>query len=325
VTTAATNAVASVQFVPGITVGGSESGQVVQAVQAVAAAAAQPAVWTVGVPVTSNNTNTCPYQLSPISPNADTGFRIISTACSGIVKSQLSVKQVPITVIAGSIPHTMTQCVFQACFVKMTAESDEHYSRVPSKEIAWLECYAQYGGGLANIAPSSQVNQIISGAFPKLRKIVILPFLSVASNGTSGLSPLNSTFASEPATCSAFVGNAAVSYMNVRLGVNNVYPKDIQYAWEDYLQTAQGDGAINGGLENGMSCGLISQSDWESAYGYRVIDLSRHELANDLQPQNISVKFKNESIKTMDYIVLVYYEKTCGLDTQKGLLETFKY
>ena len=136
--------------------------------------------------------------------------------------------------------------------------------------------------------------------------------------------PLNSTFASEGGTLSAFQGNSAVSLMNVRLGVNNIYPKDIEYGYENYLQTVQGDGALNGALENGVSCGLISQTDWESAYGYRVIDLSRHEHANDLQPQNISVKFKNQSTKTMDYIVLVYYEKTCGIDTQRGLLETFK-
>jgi hypothetical protein len=255
----------------------------------------------------------------------ESGFKILAAAGSkGTVKSQISVCQVPATVIAGSIAHTMTQCVFQACFVKMTAAADEQYSRSPSKEVAWLECYAQYGGGLANIAAGGQVNQLISGSFPKLRKLVILPFIAVSANGTSGLSPLNSTFAAEGGTLSAFVGNSAVSLMNVRLGVNNVYPKDIEYGYENYLQTVQGDGAMNGGLENGMSCGLISQSDWESSYGYRVVDLSRHEQANDLQPQNISVKFKNQSTRAMDYIVLVYYEKSCGIDCQRGLLETFK-
>ena len=280
---------------------------------------------TVSAPTTSSLTNTTPYQLSQISNTSDTGFRVVAThSATATVKSQISVCQVPTSVIAGSVAHPLTQCLFQACFVKMTAEADIEYSKHPSKEISWEDCYCQYGGALSNIASGGQVNQLLSGQFSKLRKLVILPFLTSASNGSCGLSPLNSTFASEPGTLSAYVGTSAVSLLNCRIGVNNVYSKDQEYCWEQYLQSAQGQSAINGGVSSGLSSGLITQMDWETSYCYRILDLSRHESANDIQPQSIAVKFKNQSAKTMDYIVMLYFEKIVGIDTQRGLLETFK-
>jgi hypothetical protein len=288
------------------------------AIQTLTVGIAANGVLTLSAPVVSGITNTTPYQLSPISHYENTGFLLADGALSGTIKSQLGVIQAK--GITGSLPHALPNCLFQACFVKMDSDKDLSYSQSPNKTVCWEETYCQYGGNFANVAAGSQVNQLISGTFSKLRKIIIMPFLSPSANGTSGLSPICSTFASEPATCSQFVSNSAISNMNVRLGINNIYPRNIQYTYENYLQSFQGDNALDGGLEKGVSSGLISQSDWETAYGYRVIDLSRHERQNDLQPQSISIQFVNSSAKMMDYIVMVEYEKELGFDTQRGLV-----
>ena len=105
------------------------------------------------------------------------------------------------------------------------------------------------------------------------------------------------------------------------MGVNNVFQSNIQYGYENYLQFFRNQGAINGGLTNGIGNGLISQADWEQgAYGYRVVDLTVKNKANDLASQQITVNFTNSSGKTMQYIVLVFYEKNILFDTERGVI-----
>ena len=263
-------------------------------------------------------TNTLPYMLSPISNNSDSGCKVTTKA--GVIKSCISVSQVPTSTIAGSIKHKADACYFHACFVKLSPDDDLAYSKDSVKEVVYEECYAQSGGNLSNIASNGKVNQLISGSFPKLRKCVIMPFINADSNGTAKISPLQSTYSCEPATVTPFYQSKACDDMNVRVGTSNVYPKNIQYSYENWLETASSINAINGGMSEGISSGLLSRHEWETAYGFRTVDLSRHPEVNDSTAQQISVTCKNATDKMMDYIVLVFYEKSFMIDTQRGLV-----
>ena len=99
-----------------------------------------------------------------------------------------------------------------------------------------------------------------------------------------------------------------------------MYILNIQYAWENYLQEVQSDGALHGGLDAGLSSGLLTQREWETAYGWRVTNLSRKPEVQDLAGQQITVQFTNSSKMAMDYLVLVYYEKSIGIECEKGLV-----
>ena len=275
----------------------------------------------------SNQTNTCPYQLTEFGNAVATGCNLTNTA-AGVITSQINVVQAK--GIVGSVPHAVTQCIFNACFVKLNTDAYELYSNPSTaiKMVNWNECYCQSGGGLSGVITGGQVNQLISGSFMKLRRIVVLPFLAgstvaVAGYGTLAngvLSPILSPFASEPSTLSAYVGNGAMNNFQVRLGINNVFQSNIQFSYENYLQYFKSQNAINGGISNGISSGLISQSQWEQGYGYRVVDLTVKNKANDLAGEQITVQMLNSSGRTMDYIVLVYYEKNILLDTERGLV-----
>lgn len=263
----------------------------------------------------SNGTNTTPFQLS----RPGSGYAIHGTAgqVNGTIKA--SIGCVRANAITNSTAHPMSQAQFRGCYVKMSPDYEMEFLKSPVKPVVWEDCYCQYGSGLTNVAANGQVNQLISGSFSKLRKIVILPFLSASAN--AAISPLQSVYAAEPGTCSsAFISNAAISNLNARVGVNNVYPANIQYTYQNYLESVQGDGAINGSLSQGITSGLISQSDWECGYGFRVIDLSRKPEVNDLSVQSVSVQFQNLSGSVCDYLVLVYYEKSCALDCARGLI-----
>lgn len=82
--------------------------------------------------------------LSPISKNSDSGCKVEAKA--GVIKSCISVSQVPISTIACSIKHKADACYFHACFVKLFPDDDLAYSKDSVKEVVCEECYAQSGG-----------------------------------------------------------------------------------------------------------------------------------------------------------------------------------
>ena len=82
------------------------------------------------------------------------------------------------------------------------------------------------------------------------------------------------------------------------------------YGFEEFLQEVRGSNAINGGLPLGLSNGLLSQNDWENAYRYCYIDLSRRiSQSNDDIARSIQVSFTNAAAYVTDYIFIDGFEK----------------
>lgn len=262
----------------------------------------------------SNPTNTCPIMISDVGAMA---IKAAPNAANGDQTVRAQIQVVKATGITDSIAHKESQCKFHACFVKMSNDAEIQLVKSSLRNVVWNECYCQYGGNLSNVVVNGRVSQLISGSYYKLRKLVVIPFRNQASN--ESINPIQSVFTTEPATAS-FATNNSVADFNVRLGISNIYPKNIQYSYETYLHEFQQSNAINGSMVAGTTNGLISLQDWNSAYGYYVVDLSRKIEDNDLRPEQITVQFTNRSNAIMDYIVLVYYEKMLTIDCEKGVI-----
>ena len=267
----------------------------------------------------TNATNTCPYQLTEVGLNSATGLNVKNNL-AGTISASISVGTCKNVHSDNAVSSDLKQCLFHACFVRLNTPSFDLYSSsVQPKPVFYEECYAQL---ISSIASGASVNQIISGTFSKLRKIVICPYITSTRGTINTLHPFQSPWCSEPSTCTAYVGNVAMTNFNVRVGTQNVFPSNIVYAYENYLQYFKSQNAINGGISNYLNNGLITQSDWENGYGFRVVDLSVQNQSNDLASKQITVTFKNDSTVTMDYIVLVYYEKNLLVNTERGTLES---
>ena len=207
------------------------------------------------------------------------------------------------------------------CFVSLNPEYAAKYIENPVKSLNWDECFLQYGGNF--VSGGGRVMQNISAQFQKLRKIVILPYVEKA--GSKNLNPIQSPFASEPGTMSAFT-NRSMENLNVRIGSQNVFKENIQYSYQNYMQYVQQSNSINGGLTDGLTNGLISKKDWETSYGFVIINCHQFDSVNDTSSKQITISFDNNSanslgVKTpMSYHVLVYYEKNMLLDVERGLV-----
>ena len=129
--------------------------------------------------------------------------------------------------------------------------------------------------------------------------------------------PMNSPYASEPATCSPYCG---VSNLNVFLSGQNVYSQSKNFNFEKFLDESRTSLSINGGLCIGMSSGLISQLDHDSGYGFITIDLSRRDQSVDSVSKSVQVQFTNSGSLATDYVCIIEYEKSISVDIENGAI-----
>jgi hypothetical protein len=111
------------------------------------------------------------------------------------------------------------------------------------------------------------------------------------------------------------------SYMTnfqVALSGQNLFAQPIQYRYDHFLQEKFGVGALDGNAQDGLRRGLISEFDFNTAYGYVNINLSRKLPESDEIPKYVSVSFKNRSLKRMSYIMYLFFEKEFQIDTLSG-------
>jgi hypothetical protein len=91
------------------------------------------------------------------------------------------------------------------------------------------------------------------------------------------------------------------------------------YSYENFLKNLYGVNAINGGLTDGLTSGLIGQLDFEMGYCYHYANVSRM-LPEEVQvPKSVTVMGTNLSAKDIDMFVFVSYRREIAFDIMTGL------
>ena len=112
------------------------------------------------------------------------------------------------------------------------------------------------------VAGGQNVNQLLTNSVPNAKRLIIIPMLNASSN--NGYSPLQSPFTTEPATSSP---QLSLINFNVKVSGTSIYQENINYEWQNFLQECRPANGIDGNLYTGLSCGLISQRDWQKNKG----------------------------------------------------------
>ena len=105
--------------------------------------------------------------------------------------------------------------------------------------------------------------------------------------------------------------------------VNNipVYRTAITPTYENYINEFRGNLSIDGGMQKGMSSGLVSQRMWESGlFKVYVFDLQNHEPSFDNNQNKVDISFTNSGNVTFDVMAFLTFEKSVHLNTDLGVL-----
>ena len=151
-----------------------------------------------------------------------------------------------------------------------------------------------------------------------MKRMIVCPFVASASHGSENagnpFSPLVSPFTSEPATCSPYL----ISQYNVLLGGLQIYPQNVIYTYEMYLNEMNGNFGINANKTTGLCSSRISHIDYNNTYGYLVSDLSRRLPEDDLTAMSVSITGTNAGGKPLDLYIYIEYEKSMTIDLLSG-------
>ena len=140
-----------------------------------------------------------------------------------------------------------------------------------AKSVSRFEYEDIYNYNIINRAGGSRITELLSNGISNQSRLVIVPFLNANSNGTSAVSPFQSCLTTDGSTTSPI----AINNFNVQLSGQNVLMQNSDYSYTAFLEQLKGTGAVNGGNVDGVTSGLISQSDFENIYAYYVVDTSR--------------------------------------------------
>jgi hypothetical protein len=114
----------------------------------------------------------------------------------------------------------------------------------------------------------------------------------------------------------------ALTNFNVQVGGVSQLSQNARYGYELFNEQFAGVNAINAGMSDGLTSGLISQKSWEQKAGYIYLAVNRGTELEKSSPKSVQVQFQNVSQKSVDYYVYITYETSISLDVGLGVLSS---
>ena len=197
---------------------------------------------------------------------------------------------------------------------------EEAYLSNPVKQIKYTDIY-QYqvlsigGGG------NTSFNNLITNGIANIKSVLIIPFYSQANVSPAGNfkqpSPVyQSPFDPAGAGCtSPFI---TLGNFNVQISGQNAIYNTQRYTFEEFNNQLYGQFAVNGGLTDGLTSGLIGFSEFQSTYGYYYVNVERMLPVEQSVPKSVQIIGTNYSTQNIDLWVFIEYGVEINIDLTTG-------
>ena len=200
----------------------------------------------------------------------------------------------------------------------------------PIKQINYTDVY-QYQ--ITNIGSDQFINQLITNGIANIKSILILPFYSaaagtavtctksgIANNDNTGFRQGYPVFQSpyDPAGSGTTSPLAHITNFNVQISGQNAIYNLQKYNFEQFNNQLYGQNAVNGGLTDGLTSGLVGRQEFDMSHCYYYINVERMLPVEMGVPKSVQVTGQNKSAKAMDYYVFVEYGVKISIDILTG-------
>ena len=190
---------------------------------------------------------------------------------------------------------------------------ESSYLSSPIKKIVYSDIY-QYI--INNISAGGNFNNLVTNGIANIKSVLCLPFYTAAANATVALSPLQSPF--DPAGGGPTSPLCLLTQFNVQISGQNAIYNTQRYAYEQFANQLYGVNAVNGGMTDGMSSGLIDQTAFEMEYNYYYVNVGRMLPVEEAVPKSVSILGQSLSSRAIDIFVFVEYGVEVSVDILTG-------
>jgi len=164
------------------------------------------------------------------------------------------------------------------------------------------------------VAAGAQFNNLITNGIANISKVLVLPYFTTAANGA--VNPLYSPF--DAAGTGVTSPLCLLTNFQVVVSGQNALYNTQKYSYQQFIEQLSGCNSINGDQTDGLTSSLISLLDFETAYNYYYVDVSRMLEIEKSVPKSVSVQGQNLSAKAIDLIVFIAYKQSLKVDVLTG-------
>lgn len=260
-----------------------------------------------GANTASNNGNYC-FTVTDVATNS----ALVPCGSSCLLAANATTYTVSMRLGQNGQSHPRNQCILYVPSYRLNSEYEKLYysESLRIRKVHYTEL--EYNSFLCE--GRGTFNYEISSTCVRPKRLIIIPVLQASAN--FGINPLSSPFTTEPATTSPYV----LTGFNCSIANNNIYPNDISYSYDHFLQSLNGSTGLNANLVNGMVSSRINLTDFQNNYHYIVCDLSRRLPEFDMVSVSIRVRGQLKSPKAMEFHCFIEKEKIIEIDTMTGAL-----
>lgn len=246
----------------------------------------------------ANQGGVASFQQGSFIVSLSVGARCINTSQSSLVNVQESP-------LGRSVLLNVPAYTFNPVF-------ESSYLSSPIKKIVYSDIY-QYQ--LVNLIAAGQTfNQLITNGIANIKSVLVLPYYSSASNGD--IMPIQSPY--DPSGGGSTSPLCLLTQFNVQISGQNAIYNTQRYAYEEFMNQLYGQGAVNGGMTDGLTSGLIGQLDFEMGYCYHYVNVGRMLPVEEAVPKSVNILGTNTSAKAIDLYVFIEYGVEVSVDILTG-------
>ena len=228
----------------------------------------------------------------------------LSVGATTLLSSHATLPGVEVSPLGRNITLNVPSFVFAPAF-------EAAYLASQVKTIEYEDIY-QYQ--VLNVASGAQFNNLLTNGISSISKILVLPYFTTAANG--GVNPLYSPF--DAAGTGVTSPLCLLTNFQVLVSGQNALYNTQKYSYQQFVEQLSGCNAINGDQTDGLTSGLISLLDFETAYNYYYVDVSRMLDIEKAVPKSISIQGQNLSAKAVDLICFIVYKQSLKVDVLTG-------
>ncbi len=210
---------------------------------------------------------------------------------------------------------------------------EQAYLSSPVKQIKYTDIY-QYQ--VLGVTAGGQFNNLLTNGIANVKSVLIVPLYSSAGPSITGdyntsvtgksLSTNSGFLAGQSIFQSPFdpAGTGPTSPLcllknfNIQVsGQNAIYNLE-KYPFEQFNNQLYGQNAVNGGLTDGITSGLISRQDFDMEYCYYYVNIERMLPVEMSVPKSIQILGTNSSQKALDLYCFIEYGVDISIDALTG-------
>jgi hypothetical protein len=247
----------------------------------------------------------------------------LSVGATCLDQALTSIATVGIGTLAKSVYLYVPALTFNPTF-------EQAYLSNSVKQIKYTDIY-QYQ--VLNIPSNGLFNNLVTNGIANIKSVLILPFFSATTTGDavgnrfgitnsantgfkSGVPVYQSPF--DPAGTGCTSPLAHITNFNVQISGQNAIYNTQKYVYEEFNNQLYGQNAVNGGLTDGITSGLIDRQAFDLEYCYYYVNVERMLPVEMSVPKSVQILGTNASAKAIDYFVFIEYGVEIQIDALTG-------